>query len=293
METSNSPKKTEETSQNVAVPSTSAPQPAPSKDISWIEKEFQEGKRLAKEKKYDDSIVHFSNVIKQAISAFNNDELHPELARLYYEYGNILLQKIELTSDVFGEEVGQTTGKKDERTSSAAGKAAAESGKEEQMMKTAGDNDEEEGDDDGDAEIEEQATPITGGPQPPKEEEVEDLQLAWENMELSRNITTKALTNVKNDEETAKNLQKNLMNIHIRLGDLQCWKENFVEALQEYLRALEHGSKAYDRLYSREIAEVYFLMGRRLSLYQFRRLRGASYARLPRSQKNFGKQLAS
>lgn len=55
----------------------------------------------------------------------------------------------------------------------------------------------------------------------------------------------------------------------MRLGDVECRKEEFTNALKEYKIALLHLSDIDDNLRSRRMAEVYFTLGNTY-LYEFK-----------------------
>ena len=70
-----------------------------------------------------------------------------------------------------------------------------------------------------------------------EEENVEDLQLAWENLEIARKIVDNRVNEVMldpgvtRDEKTA--LQKKLARIHLRMGDVECIRDDFPESKKE------------------------------------------------------------
>lgn len=70
---------------------------------------------------------------------------------------------------------------------------------------------------------------------------VDDLQLAWEHLELSRKIFNQQLEDVQNseaDDKKEKGIQiiKQVIEISLRLGDLESWRDNLAEAVNEYAR---------------------------------------------------------
>lgn len=52
-------------------------------------------------------------------------------------------------------------------------------------------------------------------------------------------------------------LLKQKSRIYLRLGDLECWKENFEEGLNEYKTALEIRLKFENPRMSRDISEMF------------------------------------
>lgn len=70
---------------------------------------------------------------------------------------------------------------------------------------------------------------------------VDDLQLAWEHLEVSRKIFMYAMEDVKKSEDSdmkEKYIQivKQVIEISLRLGDLESWRDNLTEAVKEYSR---------------------------------------------------------
>lgn len=86
-------------------------------------------------------------------------------------------------------------------------------------------------------------------------------QVAWENLEVARVVTEKRCEEIVRAPEFEKAELEKLMRqrarVHIRLGDLECWKENFEEGLGEYRKALELRMKFEDPRMSRDISEMY------------------------------------
>lgn len=85
-------------------------------------------------------------------------------------------------------------------------------------------------------------------------------QVAWENLEAARVITEKHYEEMKKDptakKEDFEKILKQKAKIFLRLGDLECWKENFEEGLSEYKTALEVRRKFEDPNMSRDISEM-------------------------------------
>lgn len=90
------------------------------------------------------------------------------------------------------------------------------------------------------------------------EEEPEDIQYAWEHLELARVFTEKKLNKFKDEgkiDEVSK-VMKFLSIIHTKLGDANCYQENFKEALGDYENCLNLRKFNEDPCYSRGIAEA-------------------------------------
>lgn len=79
-------------------------------------------------------------------------------------------------------------------------------------------------------------------------------------MEAARVITEKHYEEMLKDSSSKKEdfekILKQRARIFLRLGDLECWKENFEEGLSEYKIALELRMKFEDPIMSRDISEM-------------------------------------
>ena len=101
------------------------------------------------------------------------------------------------------------------------------------------------------------------------EDEIEDLQVAWENIETSRAILQKYLDEQKNlDKKDREHFLRKLSHCYLRLGDIENRKENFKEGIVEYKNSLEVLKGFEEEKKSRRIAEVYFLLGNSY-IYEF------------------------
>lgn len=102
-----------------------------------------------------------------------------------------------------------------------------------------------------------------------EEEEVDDIQIAWENLEVSRTILEKYLREQPAVAESEKKKFKlQLANSYLRIGDLKNWQENFEGALEEYEKGLGLITEVEDPTTSRRAAELNFLIGNS-HLYNF------------------------
>ena len=102
-----------------------------------------------------------------------------------------------------------------------------------------------------------------------EEEEVDDIQIAWENLEVSRTILEKYLREQPAVAESEKKKFKlQLANSYLRIGDLKNWQENFEGALEEYEKSLGLVTEVEDPTTSRRAAELNFLIGNS-HLYNF------------------------
>lgn len=113
----------------------------------------------------------------------------------------------------------------------------------------------------------EQPNPEANGEQ--DEDELEDIQVAWENIETAKTIIVKYLNEQQNlNKQDESIFLKKLAHCYIRLGDCENRKEAFESGLQEYLNSLKTLKLVEDMQRSRFIAEVYFLIGNTY-LYRF------------------------
>ena len=78
---------------------------------------------------------------------------------------------------------------------------------------------------------------------------------------MARVITEKRYKEILTEEhcnkEEVEKLLRQHAKIHLRLGDLECWKENFQDGLNEYKNALEIREKFENPMLSRDISELY------------------------------------
>lgn len=101
------------------------------------------------------------------------------------------------------------------------------------------------------------------------EEEIEELQVAWENIESSRAILQKYLNEQKNlNKKDKEYFLRKLSHCYLRLGDIENRKENFKEGIIEYKNSLEVLRGFEDEKKSRRMAEIYFLLGNSY-IYEF------------------------
>lgn len=132
--------------------------------------QYKAGRRLIDDDRLEDAVNFFSGLLETRV-ALLGDEMSPALAPLYYEYGNSLLYNAEESGDVFGDAITGAEKKKALEVLEAHAAAAGGAPSEEQ----------EEGDD--------PATAAVPGAAPAQEAE-EDLEIAWENLEMARRIYT-------------------------------------------------------------------------------------------------------
>lgn len=89
-------------------------------------------------------------------------------------------------------------------------------------------------------------------------EDPEDIQLVWEHLELAR-VYIEMKLNLLKDEgkiDEMSETMKFLSVIHTKLGNLNCYQENYKEALNDYETCLNLRKFNEDGFYSRSIAEA-------------------------------------
>ncbi|CAK4077682.1 unnamed protein product [Aphanomyces euteiches] len=136
---------------------------------------FTRGVTLLKEKRYEEAVAHFEDLLRTMVETENNGDTL-RVAPVYYEYGNALLSYAEATRDVFG---GNEPTK-------------AEDG---------------------------------------EEEEENDLEVAWEMLEVARVLLSK-------HEGEDPRIDKELARVYMRLGDLSMESDLFPQARVDYEKSL-------------------------------------------------------
>ena len=153
---------------------------------------FIQGKALIHAKKYDAGIDCMCELLEALVTAY--DPEHLETAPVLYEYGSALLLKAESTANLFGDAVEDASDKKDSNAPALTGIEKAQR-----------------------AAAESSAT-------------AEDLEIAWEVLEVARVILKKNLDNVQ-----ARIL---LARVHLRLGDHELDNGQLVDAIRDYSECL-------------------------------------------------------
>ncbi|XP_076601458.1 nuclear autoantigenic sperm protein-like isoform X2 [Chaetodon auriga] len=168
-------------------------------------------------------------------------------------------EKDEQTSDVNG---SKTEG--EDKTENGK-EAEKESGDKEEAEKESGDKeedaqDEEEEDDEGDAEMEDDAEEQGKGDgaadKDSEDEEVGNLQLAWEMLEVAKVI-------FKRNETEEKQLMA--AQTHLKLGEVSAESGNYTQALEDFQECLKLQVKHLDPD-SRLLAETHYQLGLTYSL---------------------------
>lgn len=217
---------------------------------------------------YEQCIKYLSESLKTLTSSLG--ELHESLYKLYYTYGDVLLLQYEKENDEKAQisesllksassseaeeneaerlteenlhklqESGEENSDKSLSNESQAGSESIESR----------DNDDSEGKDE-----ENKPEQVEGDLQEPKagKEDFDlDLKLAWENLEICRVIVEK-LKDV--DYEC-------LFKVQSRLGDLQSYSENFLQACCEYIKASETRKLLQEPGSCKDEASLHYMIG--------------------------------
>lgn len=177
---------------------------------------LEEAKKLMRQGEYEDAIGLFQSLLQARVEEFG--ELSVEAAQAYYEYGNaLLIQQEENPSDnLLGGNENQPleTQESVEIDETAAG----------------------EDEDDEDAGEEDKG-------------EDDDLQIAWENLDVARIIL----------EKDSTGNERILSSVYIRLGDLMRLEERPGEAVTEYDKARIIREKVCQP-HDRELCDVYFCL---------------------------------
>jgi tetratricopeptide (TPR) repeat protein len=165
------------------------------------------GRELVKTKRYEDAVEHFGSMLEETCK--KHGELDPACAPIYFEYGNCLLLKAEDDADVFGDS----------------------------MQK-------EEGEDN---EAEEEGGPAGGSAEEGAASNAEDLEVAWEMLEVARVIYSKQDSPV---------CEAALAKVYSRLGDLSMETGNFQGSVDDYNKCLAVREKMLPKN-NRSVADVH------------------------------------
>ena len=230
-------------------------------EVNTLESEVRENSPQKPE------IVDFEGLLAQSIEAIRNEnlelavelaaasvqeavkvkgDLDPDMYRFYYHYADAVIKVYEFTqgNKIFGEAVPEKICYSDDEKEAEGAEQVPEAQPQEPGIEANQAEDEEDGEEEeGEAEDPEAEVDI-------EEEEVDDLQISWENLEMSRILLERYHTDIEY-----------LYKTYMRLGDLQSWKENFGEALEEYSRGLNTTYQFEGDAPSRRKAEVFFLLG--------------------------------
>jgi len=186
---------------------------------------FIQAKEFIKAGEYERALEFYGQLLETSVETYGEKAL--ELAPLYFEYGSALLCQAQEATDVFGSAI------KDAQKS----KRDAEPSKEAEEEETNDGEEEEEG---------------------PTEEGVqEDLEIAWENLEVARTICS------ENETEESKKL---LTEVYLKLADLNTLNGNYPQAVEDYNSSLSI-REAMVEAHSRLLAEVHFSLAHAYEYY--------------------------
>lgn len=136
--------------------------------------QYRAGRKLIDDGRLEEAVNFFSGLLETRVAVLSGNEMNPSLAPLYYEYGNSLLYNAEESGAVFGDAV--TDAEKKRAMAIVEAQVGGEDKEEEGGSARASDAQGGGAEDGG-----EQA------PSPDQEAE-EDLEIAWENLEMARRI---------------------------------------------------------------------------------------------------------
>jgi HAT1-interacting factor 1 len=173
-------------------------------------------------------------------------------APLYYAYGLSLLQHSITQSSILGDAVPEGTQSAQHNGSVAAEEEAEEDGKRAELA-----NGQNKGADN--ADLTEALIARQGAMVEQTMALIDDLQVAWEVLDMARVIYEKGLANTTNTTENSL-LALKLANVHLALGDVSMESDSFESAADEFHHALNlrRANLASD---DRAISEVLFKIG--------------------------------
>eukprot|EP00752_Nemacystus_decipiens_P004910 g4469.t1 len=184
--------------------------------------QYKAGRKLIDDGRLEEAVNFFSGLLETRVQVLSGNEMSPALAPLYYEYGNSLLYNAEESGAVFGDAITDAEEKKramaivEARIKGEAAPAAAEGGRAGGGGAAGGAEDE----------AGQQQAPS------PDQEAEEDLEIAWENLEMARRIYS--------DLELTEEIRTAIAKVHLRLGDLNMVNGMYNEAADEFDKCLTH-----------------------------------------------------
>lgn len=136
--------------------------------------QYKAGRKLIDDGRLEEAVNFFGGLLETRVAVLDGNEMNPALAPLYYEYGNSLLYNAEESGVVFGDAITEAEKRKamaavEAQISGATGEGGQAAGAHNGGTADAASAEEEE------------------GPSPNQEAE-EDLEIAWENLEMARRI---------------------------------------------------------------------------------------------------------
>lgn len=251
---------------------------------------FNAAKKHRKDGELDEAFMILKALIEKGTSIYGN-ELHIELADVYFQLGDTWLDNIEKGGEeLIGSEGTFNNPSKEDQMAIMSDIMAQITEAQDDMdddakYDTEGGNDDENGNghENGYYGVENghncgeghanglglQNGDNNQANDEEEDEEVEDIQIAWENIETARLILQTYLdehSDLTQDERSQ--IRRRLAHCYLRLGNCENRKENFTQALTEYNSCLELLQLIENTETSRLIAEICFLMGNTY-LYEF------------------------
>ncbi|XP_049515102.1 histone-binding protein N1/N2-like isoform X5 [Dermacentor silvarum] len=220
-----------------------------------------QGKRHLIVQDYTSAVVSLQEACELLAKLYG--ETGKECGEAYLCYGRALLELARQESDVLGDALESEEEKDDDEDDEEDGEDKSQEG----------DSAENEEDAEEDLEkpepaLKEDTEPppsepgtSTGGPSgsssPPKEEDVPNLQLAWEVLELAKNIFKRQ---AEEDTENTKEYRLKVAEVLLRLGEISLESDNCEQAVEDFSECLniQLDLLAPD---DRKIAETYYQRG--------------------------------
>jgi len=201
--------------------------------------------------------------LEKACSAFAEEygETAEECGDAYFYYGSALLELSRLETGVIA--VGEDKAKENEIEPKTNGHVAAdeeskdseveemEETKDDAEAKTIEGETDEEMDNDEAADVEEGNDEAEVDP--PEEEEIPNIQLAWEVLELAKNIFYR-------QSKTCKDMENKLAETYLKLGEISLESENYSQSIEDLCQCLFISQKNLTPD-DRKIAEVHYQLG--------------------------------
>jgi len=242
-----------------------------------IEAAIKAAHALATKTSFEEALTTLEDARKLAVRKFGEESF--ETARLHFELGSTLLQKVENSRDVFGDVIkvnekegeGEVEGETDKPETQNGQEKENQQGEISQLESSEIVDKKdlveivEEPNEDSNAIVQEKPSQQ----ETKQEEDVDDLQIVWEQLEVSRVILEKLLNGIdtssldqnEDKREIHTKISKMLAQVVLRLGDANCYSDNFDAALQEYFKAIQIRKNIDDVFMSRDLAELYYLVG--------------------------------
>jgi len=102
--------------------------------------------------------------------------------------------------------------------------------------------------------------PETDDANPSESHDVEDMEIAWENLETARTITESLLTVTNPNSDKRSRLELDLAQILLREADLQRWNGRYADAIPDYTQCLQLRQRHLPPL-DRQLADVQYNLG--------------------------------